>query len=184
MVLSAVGADHDELLAIAEPLFSDMPKAQARPPPASKYVGGDWRKAVDSPITHVALAFEFQGGWRNLKDAVALSVLQVGSLSSSCAVWIRTICKHVGSSLPSLIGYFCKISLSVRCCNKGEILLSVFTHWGCIIFRNDCISFDTLIHVHLYYVWNLLFCLFADSIGRWRVVLSGRPRQGHALSPL
>jgi processing peptidase subunit alpha len=77
MVLSAVGADHDELLAITEPLFSDMPKAQARPPPASKYVGGDWRKAVDSPITHVALAFEFQGGWRNLKDAVALSVLQI-----------------------------------------------------------------------------------------------------------
>jgi hypothetical protein len=125
MVLSAVGADHDELLAIAEPLFSDMPKVQARPPPASKYVGGDWRKAVDSPITHVALAFEFQGGWRNLKDAVALSVLQVGSLSSSCSGWIRTIFTHIGSSSQTHWKFLFSACHTERAQRAGSVLKDV-----------------------------------------------------------
>ncbi|GAQ89643.1 mitochondrial processing peptidase alpha subunit [Klebsormidium nitens] len=77
LVLSAAGADHDELLAVAEPLFGDMARVSAQTPPPSKYVGGDWRRAIDSPLTHVALAFEFEGGWRNVKGATALSVLQV-----------------------------------------------------------------------------------------------------------
>eukprot|EP00243_Klebsormidium_subtile_P001559 TRINITY_DN1274_c0_g1_i1.p2 TRINITY_DN1274_c0_g1~~TRINITY_DN1274_c0_g1_i1.p2 ORF type:complete len:243 (-),score=66.08 TRINITY_DN1274_c0_g1_i1:293-967(-) len=54
-----------------------MARVDAPTPPPSKYVGGDWRRAVDSPITHVALAFEFEGGWRNIKGATALSVLQI-----------------------------------------------------------------------------------------------------------
>ena len=31
-----------------------------------------------SQLTHVAMAFEIEGGWRNEKDALAVSVLQVG----------------------------------------------------------------------------------------------------------
>lgn len=76
MVLAASGVKHEELLAIAEPLLSDMPHAPISAAPESKYVGGDWRGQADSPSTHVALAFEVPGGWRNEKDSIALTVLQ------------------------------------------------------------------------------------------------------------
>lgn len=45
-------------------------------PLTSEYVGGDWRQSADSPKTHVALAFEVPGGWRNEKDSYAVTVLQ------------------------------------------------------------------------------------------------------------
>ncbi|GBG84704.1 hypothetical protein CBR_g39080 [Chara braunii] len=77
MVLAASGVDHSDLLAVAEPLFSDLPKVALPPTPLTEYVGGDWRLAADAPVTHVALGFEFPGGWRNEKDAVAISVLQM-----------------------------------------------------------------------------------------------------------
>lgn len=80
IVVAASGADHDELLSVAEPLLSDLLPAalpaQSNTPAASKYVGGDWRQSADSPHTHVALAFEVPGGWRNEKDAFAVTVLQ------------------------------------------------------------------------------------------------------------
>lgn len=76
MVLAASGVNHQELLSIAEPLLSDLPKVSLSPTPESKYVGGDWRGPADSPKTHVALAFELPGGWRNEKDSIALTVLQ------------------------------------------------------------------------------------------------------------
>jgi processing peptidase subunit alpha len=80
IVVAASGADHDELLSVAEPLLSDLLPAalpaQSNTAVASKYVGGDWRQSADSPHTHVALAFEVPGGWRNEKDAFAVTVLQ------------------------------------------------------------------------------------------------------------
>ncbi|BBN00700.1 mitochondrial-processing peptidase subunit alpha [Marchantia polymorpha subsp. ruderalis] len=76
IVLAASGVDHEELLAIAEPLLSDMPAVSAPSTPKTEYVGGDWRQAADSPRTHVAIAFEVPGGWRNEKDMYALTVLQ------------------------------------------------------------------------------------------------------------
>ncbi|CAM6085386.1 unnamed protein product [Calypogeia fissa] len=76
IVLAAAGVDHDELISMAEPLLSDMPAVPSPSPPKSEYVGGDWRQAADSPRTHVALAFEVKGGWRNEADMYALTVLQ------------------------------------------------------------------------------------------------------------
>eukprot|EP00850_Spirogloea_muscicola_P011264 SM000069S20701 [mRNA] locus=s69:373490:377091:+ [translate_table: standard] len=76
MVLAASGADHEELLSLAEPLFSDLPSSTVASPPTSKYVGGDWRQASDQQLNHLALGFEFPGGWRNEKEAIAISVLQ------------------------------------------------------------------------------------------------------------
>eukprot|EP00897_Mesotaenium_endlicherianum_P009431 jgi/Mesen1/8516/ME000480S07866 len=76
MVLAAAGVEHEELKAIAEPLFGDLPSSPQPGNPLSKYVGGEWRAAADSPVTHVAMGFEFSGGWRNEKDSVAAIVLQ------------------------------------------------------------------------------------------------------------
>ncbi|KAL3697646.1 hypothetical protein R1sor_011722 [Riccia sorocarpa] len=76
IVLAASGVDHSELVGIAEPLLSDMQAVSPAPPPKTEYVGGDWRQAADSPRTHVAIAFEVPGGWRNEKDTYALTVLQ------------------------------------------------------------------------------------------------------------
>ncbi|CAN6456848.1 unnamed protein product [Victoria cruziana] len=77
MVLAAFGVDHEELLAVAEPLLSDMPKVLRPEAPKSVYVGGDFRCQADSPSTHVALAFEVPGGWNKEKEAITLTVLQM-----------------------------------------------------------------------------------------------------------
>ncbi|XP_073393465.1 mitochondrial-processing peptidase subunit alpha isoform X2 [Physcomitrium patens] len=76
IALAASGCDHDELLQIAEPLLSDMCGSGPPTPPATEYVGGDWRQAAESPKTNIALAFEIPGGWRNEKDSFAVTVLQ------------------------------------------------------------------------------------------------------------
>ncbi|CAN6441373.1 unnamed protein product [Victoria cruziana] len=77
MVLAASGVDHEELLAVAEPLLSDLPKVPSPEAPNSSYVGGDFRCQADSMNTHVALAFEVPGGWNKEKDAITLTVLQM-----------------------------------------------------------------------------------------------------------
>ena len=51
MVLSASGVDHTDLLAIAEPLFSDLPKVTSTVIPKFQYIGGDWRQSNDSPVS-------------------------------------------------------------------------------------------------------------------------------------
>ena len=51
MVLSASGVNHIDLLAIAEPLFSDLPKITATRAPNFEYIGGDWRQSNDSPVS-------------------------------------------------------------------------------------------------------------------------------------
>uniref|UniRef100_A0A0D6R6V3 Uncharacterized protein n=1 Tax=Araucaria cunninghamii TaxID=56994 RepID=A0A0D6R6V3_ARACU len=76
MVLAASGVDHQRLLSVAEPLLSDLPHVPSAELPKSEYVGGDFRCQADSPMTHVALAFEVPGGWHKEKDAIALTVLQ------------------------------------------------------------------------------------------------------------
>ncbi|KAJ0006734.1 hypothetical protein Pint_29570 [Pistacia integerrima] len=76
IVLAASGVDLDELLPIAEPLLSDLPKLSRPVEPKSVYVGGDYRQQADSQSTHVALAFGLPGGWLKEKEAVILTVLQ------------------------------------------------------------------------------------------------------------
>ncbi|CAM8899677.1 unnamed protein product [Rhodiola kirilowii] len=77
MVLAAYGVDHEDLVAIAEPLLSDLPNVPRPEEPKSVYVGGDYRCQADSGMTHFALAFELPGGWRNQKEAMVLTVLQM-----------------------------------------------------------------------------------------------------------
>ncbi|XP_039143865.1 LOW QUALITY PROTEIN: mitochondrial-processing peptidase subunit alpha-like [Dioscorea cayenensis subsp. rotundata] len=77
IVLAASGVDHDELVSIAEPLLSDLPKVARVMEPMSVYVGGEYRCQADSGKTHLAIAFEVPGGWLNEKDAMTLTVLQM-----------------------------------------------------------------------------------------------------------
>ncbi|KAJ4718002.1 mitochondrial-processing peptidase subunit alpha-like [Melia azedarach] len=77
MVLAGAGVDLDELLPIAEPLLSDLPRLPHSAEPKSAYIGGDYRQQADSPNTHVALAFGVPGGWLKEKEAITLTVLQM-----------------------------------------------------------------------------------------------------------
>ncbi|KAM0933615.1 putative quinol--cytochrome-c reductase, Mitochondrial processing peptidase [Dioscorea sansibarensis] len=77
IVLAASGVDHDELVSIAEPLLSDLPKVARVEEPKSVYVGGEYRCQADSGKTHLAVAFEVPGGWLKEKDAMTLTVLQM-----------------------------------------------------------------------------------------------------------
>ncbi|CAD5188342.1 unnamed protein product [Musa acuminata subsp. malaccensis] len=77
MVLAASGVEHEELVSIAEPLLSDLPKVPRLEEPKSVYVGGEYRCQSDSSKTHIALAFEVPGGWHKEKEAMALTVLQM-----------------------------------------------------------------------------------------------------------
>ncbi|KAL5999991.1 hypothetical protein ACLOJK_034668 [Asimina triloba] len=81
MVLAAYGVDHEELLALAKPLLNDLPSGSSMEVPKSIYNGGDFRYRADLRSTHVMLAFEVPGGWREEKDATTLTVLQVALLS-------------------------------------------------------------------------------------------------------
>ncbi|PKU83599.1 Mitochondrial-processing peptidase subunit alpha [Dendrobium catenatum] len=77
IVLAASGVEHEELVKIAEPLLSDLPKTARPEEPKSVYVGGEYRRQADSTVTHLALAFEVPGGWHKEKDAMAVTVLQM-----------------------------------------------------------------------------------------------------------
>ncbi|KAI4379379.1 hypothetical protein MLD38_005688 [Melastoma candidum] len=77
MVLAAHGVEHEELLSVAEPLLADLPSVPRTEEPKSVYTGGDYRCQGESGITHFALAFELPGGWRNEKDAMILTVIQM-----------------------------------------------------------------------------------------------------------
>lgn len=50
MVLAASGVEHEELLSIAEPLLSDLPKVPIVKVPESAYVGGDYRRQADCGV--------------------------------------------------------------------------------------------------------------------------------------
>ncbi|XP_008795498.2 mitochondrial-processing peptidase subunit alpha-like isoform X2 [Phoenix dactylifera] len=77
MVLAASGVDHEELVSVAEPLLSDLPKVSRPEEPRSVYVGGEYRCQASSAQTHVALAFEVPGGWHQEQEAITLTVLQM-----------------------------------------------------------------------------------------------------------
>ncbi|KAJ6342651.1 hypothetical protein OIU78_010560 [Salix suchowensis] len=77
MVLAASGIEFEELISVAEPLLSDLPRVSRTDDPKSLYVGGDYRKQAASQMAHVALAFEASGGWHKEKDAIVLTVLQM-----------------------------------------------------------------------------------------------------------
>ncbi|EEH52876.1 uncharacterized protein MICPUCDRAFT_52880 [Micromonas pusilla CCMP1545] len=74
LVLAAAGCAHAELVSLAEPLLSSLPKAKGQPSIPSRYVGGDYRVGGDAPATHVVLAFECAGGWKDHKSATAMTV--------------------------------------------------------------------------------------------------------------
>ncbi|KAE8645910.1 hypothetical protein Csa_011873, partial [Cucumis sativus] len=78
LVIHSSGVEHEELLSIAEPLLSDLPRCVPHQEPKSVYNGGDYRHQGDSEDarTHFALAFELPSDWRKEKDAMALMVLQ------------------------------------------------------------------------------------------------------------
>ena len=76
VVLAASGCAHEDLVAVAEPLLAQLPAGDASSATApSKYVGGDYRVASDSPVANVVLAFEFAGGWKDTKASTAMTVL-------------------------------------------------------------------------------------------------------------
>jgi processing peptidase subunit alpha len=77
MVLSGVGMEHAELVAMAEKEFGTLAKA-ASPVAAekAKYTGGDVRlQRTEEQLAHVAIAFE-SGGWHS-QDLVPMCVLQM-----------------------------------------------------------------------------------------------------------
>ena len=50
MVLAASGVEHEDLLSIAEPLLSDLPRVPRPEEPQSVYVGGDYRCQAGSGV--------------------------------------------------------------------------------------------------------------------------------------
>ena len=76
VVLAASGCAHEDLVAVAEPLLAQLPAGAAAAATApSRYVGGDYRVASDSPVANIVLAFEFAGGWKDTKASTAMTVL-------------------------------------------------------------------------------------------------------------
>lgn len=79
IVLAVAGADHQEVLKIAEPMLAMAPQGDKCTPPKSVYVGGEVRleqilPATD-PLTHIILAFDSPGGWKDVKGASVMTVL-------------------------------------------------------------------------------------------------------------
>jgi processing peptidase subunit alpha len=50
MVLAASGVEFEELISVAEPLLSDLPRVPCTDEPKSLYVGGDYRKQAASQV--------------------------------------------------------------------------------------------------------------------------------------
>jgi processing peptidase subunit alpha len=50
MVLAASGVEHEELLAVAEPLLADLPSVPRPEEPKSTYVGGDFRRHGEAGV--------------------------------------------------------------------------------------------------------------------------------------
>lgn len=77
LLLVGLGAAHDELKSLSEPLldaahFSSEP---SDPTPASKYVGGTSHiLSSSSPLTHLAVAYEAKGGLSDMRSQALASV--------------------------------------------------------------------------------------------------------------
>lgn len=81
LALAVSGASLQAVSAVAEPLLAALPSGPAPPKSDGAYVGGDLRKPLGGSggdgLTHVALAFHFPGGWRDVKGATCMTVLQM-----------------------------------------------------------------------------------------------------------
>ncbi|MEW5299121.1 MAG: hypothetical protein WDW36_002166 [Sanguina aurantia] len=102
IVLAAAGVNHQELVDLVTPMLSSLPTSAPSTPsqpsssssrggsssrsegssvsgltpePASKYIGSFVSMAGSFPQTNLTLAFEYSGGWRNVKGAVVMTVL-------------------------------------------------------------------------------------------------------------
>jgi predicted Zn-dependent peptidase len=90
LVVAGAGVDHDELVALVEPMLLERvvaPSTGARakiaaaappPPPQpsrSLYKGGHVHLPGPHPQSHLILAFEYQGGWRDVQGSVTMTVL-------------------------------------------------------------------------------------------------------------
>lgn len=88
MLLSGVNIDHDELCKWAMRSFVEYNAVPSKERKVAKpiYTGGHFRGESHQPLCHVAMAYEFKGGW-NSPDIVPITVLHAllgggGSFSS------------------------------------------------------------------------------------------------------
>jgi len=83
LALACSGASLAQLSAVAEPLLAALPAGSAPARGAAVdgvYSGGELRAqagGASDGATHLALAFHFPGGWRDVKGATAMTVLQL-----------------------------------------------------------------------------------------------------------
>jgi processing peptidase subunit alpha len=75
MVLAASGVEHSTLVALATPMLEQVPAGVGMPEPLSKYTGAYCLLPGAHPQPNLLLAFEYQGGWRDVEGAVAMTVL-------------------------------------------------------------------------------------------------------------
>jgi len=76
MVLAVSGAEHNEVLPIAEQLLAAVPEGP-KSSVQSMYTGGEFQQNAPGDMTHMILAFEYNGGWKDLKGSVVMTVLQM-----------------------------------------------------------------------------------------------------------
>jgi predicted Zn-dependent peptidase len=94
LVVAAAGVDHDELVALVEPMLlaaaaeeggrhraasssasSSSSSSFSPAPPKSLYKGGHVHLPGQHPQSHLILAFEYSGGWRDVQGSVIMTVL-------------------------------------------------------------------------------------------------------------
>lgn len=76
IVLAGAGVSQSDLAGLAAPMLETVRGGAPAPAPRSAYVGGDARTFAADGATHVMLAFESPGGWRDVEASVAATVLQ------------------------------------------------------------------------------------------------------------
>ena len=76
MVLAVSGADHSQVLPIAEQLLGSIPSGPTPEAGPSEYIGGEYQQRMPGNMAHMILAFECPGGWQDVKGTVATVVLQ------------------------------------------------------------------------------------------------------------
>mmetsp|Transcript_501 Transcript_501/g.560 ORF Transcript_501/g.560 Transcript_501/m.560 type:complete len:504 (-) Transcript_501:164-1675(-) len=75
VVIAASGVEHKALVGLSERLFADLPATAGQPAVPSQYEGGDHRVNYPQAFTQVLLGFEVAGGWRDVKNSIAMSVM-------------------------------------------------------------------------------------------------------------
>ena len=75
IILTASGMDHSKLVDLVKPMLISIPSGDDVPEPTSHYQGAFVHLPGSNPQPSVILAFEYKGGWRDVKGAVAMTVL-------------------------------------------------------------------------------------------------------------